>query len=176
MTPKAYSWLNPKLEIRDTAKYGRGVFAVESLKKGDVLVVMGGHILDTEQENEVGEFATDYNMDISEEWSFCPLQESDLLLMPQHLVNHSCDPNAGFSDQCMMVAIRDISPEEEIAYDYAAVMWSASTSSTHFEMRCECASPLCRQVVTENDWQIPELQQRYGMYFQPFLRRKFQNL
>ncbi len=172
MLEKTYSWLNPKLTIKDTEKYASGVFATAPISEGETLIVMGGHILNTEQENSLGHFATDYNMDISEEWSFCPTQKSDLKLMPQHLVNHSCNPCAGFTDQCMMVAIRDILPGEEVVYDYAAVMWSADSSSVNFEMPCLCESDSCRKIVTENDWQIPELQERYGKYFQPFLRRK----
>jgi uncharacterized protein len=170
---RPFSWMNPRLEVRDTGTYGRGVFANDTVASGDVLIVMGGNICNTEQENELGEMATNYNMDISEEWSFCPTQESDLELMPQHLVNHSCEPNAGFSEQCFMVAIRDIAPGEEVAYDYAFVMWSANESELHFEMSCGCGSPSCRKVVREDDWTLPDLQQRYGEWFQPFLRKKF---
>ena len=30
---RMFSWMNPKLEVRDTGKYGKGVFAKENLKK-----------------------------------------------------------------------------------------------------------------------------------------------
>ncbi len=170
---KPYSWMHSSLAIQDTGTYGRGIFATAAIAKDTVLIVMGGHILNTEQENSLGELATSNNMDISEEWSFCPTQESDLELMPQHLVNHSCEPNTGFTDQCFMVAVRDIQAGEQIVYDYAFVMWSADESTLHFEMECKCETPSCRKLVRETDWMLPELQQKYGQYFQPFLRRKF---
>lgn len=167
--------MNSKLEIRDDSKYGRGVFTKEDIEKDEVLIVMGGHIFDTDLENEVGEFATNYNMDISEEFSFCPKEESDLMKMPQHLVNHSCDPNAGFSEQCFMVAIKDISAGDEIVYDYAFVMFSSDDSESHFEMECGCGSENCRKIIREDDWKLPEIQKNYLQYFQPFLRKKIIN-
>lgn len=172
-TDRPFSWMHPSLEIQDTGRYGRGVFTTKDLKKGDVLIVMGGYICNTDQENELGALATENNMDISEEWSFCPITEADLERMPQHLVNHSCDPNTGFSDPTFMVAIKDIPAGSEIVYDYAFVMWSAEESALHFEMECLCGSAHCRKRITENDWRLPELQAAYGDYFQPFLRRKF---
>jgi len=165
--------MNPSLEIRDTGKYGRGVFTRQRIAKGEVLIVMGGYICNTDQENDLGAIATENNMDISEEWSFCPTEEADLDRMPQHLVNHSCEPNTGFTDPTFMVAIRDITAEEEIVYDYAFVMWSANKSTLHYELICKCNTPSCRKGITENDWQISNLQEMYGEYFQPFLRKKF---
>lgn len=134
---------------------------------------MGGYVLDIEQENSLGKFGSDYNMDISEEFSFCPMKESDLILMPQNLVNHSCEPNAGFGDIIHLVAIKDIRPGEEICYDYAFVMWSSEESTSHFELKCQCGTPSCRKIVTENDWKLKSLQEKYGEYFQPFLQKLF---
>lgn len=171
---RPFSWMNSTLEIRDTGIYGRGIFTTKDISKGSVLVVMGGYICNTEQENELGDIATDNNMDISEEWSFCPTKEEDLERMPQHLVNHSCEPNTGFTDPTFMVAIRDIKAGEQIAYDYAFVMWSSDESTLHFEMNCACGTSSCRKIVRETDWTIPSIQEAYGDYFQPFLRRKFQ--
>jgi len=170
---RSYSWIHPLLEIRDTDLYGRGIFAKEPIKAGSVLIVMGGYICNTDQENELGEFAMNNNMDISEEWSFCPISESDLELMPQHLVNHSCEPNSGFTEQCFLTAITDINANEEVRYDYAFVMWSSDRSTDHFLMNCLCGTKSCRKQVTESDWKIERLQNLYGPYFQPFLRKKF---
>jgi SET domain-containing protein len=173
MKKKMFSWLNPRLEIRKTDKYGRGIYTKKDIRKGEILIVMGGHICNTDQENQLGDLATNYNMDISEEWSFCPTKKSDLNLMPQHLVNHSCEPNAGFSDQCFMISIKNIKKGEEITYDYAFVMWSSNDSKIHYELNCLCGKKSCRGKITENDWKIKTLQKKYGKYFQPFLRKKF---
>jgi hypothetical protein len=39
-------------------------------------------------------------------------------------------------------------------------------------MTCNCGSPLCRRIVTGEDWKIPELQQRYGDHWIPALRKR----
>jgi len=176
MNKRGFSWIDPRLEVRKTSKYGRGVFANRLIKKDEVLIVMGGYICNTNDENNLGKFATGYNIDLSEEHSFCPLQESDIDLMPQHLVNHSCEPNAGFRDTCFMVAIKDIFSDEEIVYDYAFVMWSSDDSEYHFNLKCLCQTLSCRKIITENDWEIRDIQNKYGEYFQPFLRRRFKQI
>jgi len=170
---RTYSWMHPSLKVKSHPIYGRGIFIIEDIKKGTVLIVMGGYICNTEQENALGKFAGEYNMDISEEWSFCPIKKEDIDLMPQHIINHSCEPNSGFKDQCFLVSMRDINKGEEILYDYAFVMWSSDENTYHFSMNCQCGTPSCRKKITENDWKIPALQKKYGDYFQPFLRNKF---
>jgi hypothetical protein len=41
---RMFSWMNPKLAVRDTEKYGKGVFTKGGLKKDETLFVMGGYI------------------------------------------------------------------------------------------------------------------------------------
>ena len=171
-----FSWVDPGLSIGVSRERERGIFASRDFRKDDILMVMGGHIVNTSMENDLGSFATKYNIDISEEYSFCPLDENDLVKMPQHLVNHSCDPNAGFRDSQFIVAIRDIKEGEEITYDYAFVMWSHAESEHHFILKCTCGAECCRDEITENDWRLHTLHQKYGDYFQPFLKRKYLEL
>jgi len=96
--------------------------------------------------------------------------------MPQHYVNHFCAPNAGFKGQIFMVAMRSILAGEEVTYDYAMVMHSNPESDTFFTMKCHCGQPNCRKIVTEDDWQIPELQHRYDGYFQWYLQEKINKI
>jgi len=48
-----FSWMNPKLEVRQTERIGKGVFAKEAIKQGEMLFVMGGYILTIEDENNL---------------------------------------------------------------------------------------------------------------------------
>lgn len=173
---RMFSWMNPKLEVRDTAKYGKGVFAKENLKKDETLFVMGGYVLDIEGENRLEGFPEDKAIEISEEFSFCPLMPEDIELMPQHYVNHSCEPNAGWRGQVFMVAMRDINAGEEIAYDYAMVICSNKNSGAYFKMECGCGSVNCRKIIDEEGWENPELQKRYKGYFQWYLQEKINKL
>jgi hypothetical protein len=172
MSAQVYSWMNPALTIRETGRYGNGVFARQLLKKDEVLFVMGGYILTIDDENALTGAVADKPIEISDQFSIGPRSPSDIPLMPQHYVNHSCEPNAGFHGQIFMVAMRDIVIGEEIAFDYAMVMCSNPDSSSYFTMDCLCGRATCRGVIAEDDWQRPELQTRYDGYFQWWLQRQ----
>lgn len=171
-----YSWMNKGLEVRDTKKYGKGIFATRNIPAGDTLIVMGGYIIDIEAENNLDEFQIDKPIEISEEFSFCPMKPSDMDLMPQHYVNHSCEPNTGFKGSNFMVAMRDIEEGEEILYDYAMIIASNPDSENYFEMECTCESTHCRKVVNEEGWKNPELQKKYAGYFQYYIEEKIRKL
>lgn len=172
---RPYSWLNPKLEVRETSKHRKGLFVKHAIEKDEMLIVMGGYILIIEDVNLLTGPLADKPIETSEYFSIGPRHESDLDLMPQHYVNHSCDPNSGFKGQIFVVAMRRISPEEEISYDYAMVMHPHPESNSFFRMKCTCGSPQCRGLVTEDDWEIPDLN-RYDGYFQYYLQEKIDRL
>jgi SET domain-containing protein len=172
---KSLTWTSPDISIDKSRLVSgqRGVFATASIAEGTALMVMGGAIIDIETHNRIGEFAENYGMDISEEHSFCPKDEEELEQMPQCIINHSCDPNAGFRDRLHIVAIKDIEAGDEIAYDYGFLLFCNPDNHFEFAIECTCRNPRCRQTITVHDWKLPELQQKYGKWFQPFLREKF---
>lgn len=59
--------------------------------------------------------------------------------MPIHATNHSCEPNASFDANGMLVAAGDIEPGEEITFDYLAHPIPASP----WNFRCVCGSKNC---------------------------------
>jgi len=172
---KRFGWLHPDAEVGPSLIVSgqRGLIARSPIKRGGVIVVMGGQIVDIATHNQIGRFAENYGMDIAEDFSFCPKNEAELEMMPQCFINHSCEPNAGFLDQLRIVAIRDIGAGEEIAYDYAFLLYGNPRNRYEFRIDCTCGSPACRRVITVHDWKIRELQEGYGRWFQPFLREKF---
>lgn len=191
--PHIYSWINPDLEIKKTTKYGKGdipkikkgkktyqkltgegfgVFARNDIKKGTTLFVMGGYILTIDDENKLTGMVSDKPIEISEEFSIGPRQEADIALMPQHYVNHSCDPNAGFKGQIFMVAMKKIKKGDEIVYDYAMIMHANEKSNSYFTFDCVCGTKKCRHTIGENDWKLSDLQDRYDGYFQYFIQEK----
>jgi hypothetical protein len=76
-------------------------------------------------------------------------------------VNHSCDPNLWWSGP-VLVTRRPVAAGEELTVDY-----STSISSPSFLLACHCESYRCRQMVTGDDWRIPELQRRYAGHWAP---------
>lgn len=59
--------------------------------------------------------------------------------MPIHVTNHSCDPNASFDADGMLLAVRAIEPGEEITYDYVAHPIPASP----WNFECACGAENC---------------------------------
>lgn len=167
-----FSWMNPNLEVRETGKFGKGVFAMKDIKKDEILIVMGGYILTIEDDNELRGVVSDKPIEISDYFFIGPRKPSDLDLMPQHYVNHSCDPNVGFRGQIFMVAMKKIKKGEEISYDYAMVMNPDDRSNSYFKMECKCGSKNCRNMITEDDWEIADVQKRYDGFFQYFLQER----
>lgn len=80
----------------------------------------------------------------------------------QRLLNHSCDPTAGWRDERTLVSVAALEPGTEVTHDYAA-----GTSDETFLLRCHCGSPRCRQMVEGTDWRIPQLQRRYAGQWHP---------
>jgi uncharacterized protein len=71
-------------------------------------------------------------------------------------MNHSCDANLWMGDEVTVVARRDIATGEELTQDYALY----TTSPTWIMKPCRCGMFNCRQVITGNDWQRPDVQER----------------
>ena len=189
--------MSPNLEVRDVNKYGKeirpefvngkkvyknkgktskGIFAKDDIKEGEIVLIMGGYILSIEDENNLDGIVADKPIEISENFSIGPRKPSDLPRMPQHYINHGCDPNVGFGGQIFMIAMRNIKKDEEIVYDYAMVMCSNEDSNSYFKIKCLCGSKKCRGYITEDDWKIPELQKKYDGYFQWYTQEKINKI
>jgi uncharacterized protein len=173
-SPKTISsWMNPKLEARNIEGMGRGVYARESILKGEKLTIFGGNIMLISEEPTLNEVHSDFALQIDESFVIGPrftheVEDTDFF-------NHSCNPNAGIKGQIILVAIRNIEPDEEITFDYAMVL-HPTQGCPRYEFECSCNSHDCRGKVTENVWNIPELQRRYDGLFSIYLQEKIDQL
>jgi hypothetical protein len=80
-------------------------------------------------------------------------------------VNHSCDPTLWWSGD-VLITRRAVAAGEELTVDY-----STGTADASFVLACHCESYRCRQMVTGDDWQIPQLQRRYAGHWAPVVQR-----
>ncbi|HXF84425.1 MAG TPA: SET domain-containing protein-lysine N-methyltransferase [Anaerolineales bacterium] len=168
MVGQYYSYLNPKcVSGAFEEKGGCGVFAREPIKKGELICLWGGRIVAEEELDPNMEFFTQRILQIEEGFYL----EAPLPLEPTDCFNHSCDPNAGFTGQIGLIAMRDIEPGEEITFDYAMC-----DGSPYDEFDCYCGSPNCRRRVRGTDWMRPELWEKYNGYFTPYLARRIEAL
>lgn len=133
---------------------------------GDVVVAWGGLVIPAES----------FDQCTPKERSLSVQIEEDLYLVspddtPGDWINHSCDPNVGIQGQCVLVAMRDIAPGEQVCFDYAM-----TDGSPYDEFECGCGAANCRGQVTGTDWMKPELWERYAGYFSFYLQRRIDRL
>ena len=168
------SWMNPSLDVRSALGDEHGVFAHAPVRKGERLAIFGGAIMPIDETTK-----------LPAQFRFYPLQieERFMLYMRDPSVpedtdyfNHSCSPNAGLKGQIFLVAMRDISAEEEITFDYCMSLSEFEGSDFTIEFTCGCGSPECRGKVTQKDWRRPDLQQKYKGFFSLYIQEKIEKL
>lgn len=160
-----HRWLTPKAESYDSPAHGLGIRAKEDIKEGEDILVYGGVIIDKSQTQEYWDLMGHIGTQIDDNFFIVPTSREEI--KARGTINHSCEPSCGFKDQIQLFAIRDIKAGEEITLDYA---FCESLYPMNFE--CKCGAKSCRKVVTNNDWKIKEVQEKYGKYFSPYLKRK----
>lgn len=162
------SYLNPKLEARicNHSPHEYGVFAKEHINQGELLTVWGGEIVDVDAFSQYDDYLRELSIQVEEILYLVPLT-----LGPADYFNHGCNPNAGLSGQISLIALRDIESGEEVRFDYAM-----SESTDYDDFDCDCGDPLCRGRFTGEDWKRPDLWERYGDHFSPYLLRKINKM
>src|SRR5512143_2333146 len=95
---------SPKIEVRSDGLEGRGVFAIEKIKQGEVVAVKAGHIITADQLPEITATVGDYALQIYDRFYLSPVSEEEVDRMTI-FINHSWDPNVGFDGQITYVAM-----------------------------------------------------------------------
>jgi hypothetical protein len=124
--------------IRDTRKYGKGVFAVRQIPKGTVIHAFGGEtvsVRDLVDRVNAGKENIDDPLQVGLR-TYIDLDELS------RTFNHSCEPNAALRKRSELFALRDIPKGEEITYDY-----SLTIAPTQWRMKCVCGTRSCRKIL-----------------------------
>ena len=160
-----HRWLNPKVKSFDSPVSGKGIIAVKPISKGEIIVVLGGIIVPKSDILKYRKTMGHIGTQIHDNFFIVPTTREEL--NETGSPNHSCNPNIGFDGPIFYVAMRDINIGEELLLDHAFM-------ESFFEpFKCNCSSKNCRNIITPDDWKIPELQKKYGEYFSPYLKKKF---
>jgi uncharacterized protein len=157
------SYLSPKVAVRDAARKGLGLFAIDSIRAGETLAGWGGEVMDRAAFDALSEHRRTHALQIDEHLYMVGPEEPD----PADLANHSCEPNAGIVGNILLVAMGEIAPGEEVCFDYAM-----ADTDDYDEFVCECGAPTCRRLITGGDWRLPELQERYRGFMSSYLERR----
>ena len=150
---------------RPSAIAGRGLTAVATIRKDDIVAIKGGHIVDTATLTSLPQRLQNSEVQIADRFHLVAQDDAEYESV-MLFINHSCEPNVGFAGNIVLVAIRDIAPGEELTTDYALFDDSAAV------MACQCRTAACRGTISGRDWQRPELQRKYAGYFSWYLARK----
>ncbi len=130
-------WFDRRLILRKSPIHNIGTFATHAINAGEMLIIVTGGIVITQEERKAGspQLAADmYNEET--------LADNLFIVTPklfQYYINHSCDANAvdlsHSANSTQYVAARNILANEEITADY----YNEATLEV-----CLCKSPRCR--------------------------------
>ena len=159
-----HRWMNPKTKSVNSKIEGLGTVATEKIEKGEIVGILGGVIVPISEVDKLWDKIGHVGIQIDENFYICPTSREEL--KETGVFNHSCNPNAGFKNSIVLIAMKNIKKGDEIVFDYAYC-------ETNFEpFKCSCKSANCRKIIKPTDWQIKELQEKYYDYFSPFLKSK----
>lgn len=159
------AWSHPSLYSKESGINGGGLFTSQPIREGEKVLVWGGVLVPYDKYDEAKHKA---RATTAFDETYCltlPLGAPDSV---DEFLNHSCDPNTWMASERKVIAKRNIGIDEEITTDFA--LW-CDEDYLYAEI-CGCGTALCRGRVTGRDWRLPELQQRYRGYFQPFINRR----
>ena len=164
------SWLDPRITPGHSSIHGKGLFAAEPFRVGEVLIVFGGSLFSRE-DIAAGKANNRTLMQVDENlWLGDP---ADHALGEDYFINHSCDPNLWITEGVNLTARMEIILGEEVTMDYATHFADASWTMNG---SCRCGSKLCRRVITGRDWMLQDLQERYSGHFSPLLKMRITRL
>ena len=150
---------NPKVTVRRTKKFGRGVFATKKIKKGEVIAIFDGEFLDDDFD--------DWSEDIlNHAIQFAKSGFRDSKGIARY-VNHSCEPNCGIKDYFKIVAMRHILPGEHVTWDY-----EMTERSSWWKMKCACGSVICRKIIGNYTNMPRAIRKKYAGFISPWLLGK----
>ena len=156
-----HRWITSKASPQKSPIDGLGMFATEPIAKGEVVAVYGGIIVPKINIEEYREkLGAIRGIQIDEGFFICPTEKKG------GLFNHSCEPNLGYKNTIIIVAMKDIELGDELVFDYGM-------SESNFKpYTCTCGSQNCRNTITPNDWEDKELQNKHGKYFATYLKNR----
>ena len=147
-----------KVSVRRTKLYGRAVFAKQNIKKGTVIAVFDGPLLD----NKFNSWTKDLNNHAVQvgrnTWR-------DSIGLARY-INHSCDPNCGIKRLNRVVAMCTIKKGEQITWDY-----EMTEKNRWWRLRCRCGSKICRNVIGNYENMPKATRAKYRGYISSWLTK-----
>ena len=137
-----------RIQVRRSGVHGRGVFALQALAEGEVLIEYRGEVIswqeaqdrhphDPSQPNHTFYFNKNEDKKINAKFGG----------KSSRWINPSCNPNC-YADErdgrIFITALRNIQAGEELNYDYGLIIEEHYTKKIKAEYPCWCGSAQCR--------------------------------
>ncbi|MFM8623327.1 MAG: SET domain-containing protein [Betaproteobacteria bacterium] len=137
-----------RIQTRRSGVHGLGVFALQAIAPGEVIIEYTGQIItwkqalrrhphDPKDPNHTFYFHIDDGRVIDAKYGGNSAR----------WINHSCAPNCEADEQdgrVFIKALRRIRPGQELFYDYGLVIDAPYTKKLKAEYPCWCGAPQCR--------------------------------
>jgi SET domain-containing protein len=138
-------------ELRQSPIQGRGAFATRRIRKGTRIIEYAGERITQDQADERYD---DEAMERHHTFLFT-LDEKTVIDAAvdgneARFINHSCDPNCQAlieDDKIFIYALKDISPGEELCYDYAYERVEGMDEESEQLYVCRCGAKNCRGTI-----------------------------
>lgn len=154
------------LYVADSSIAGTGLYTAEPILAGETILSFGG-VLARLEDRYSGKYMRSTSAGLTESILIC--EESSSTKDFSDYINHSCDPNVGFDDCLTIIAIKDISPNTELTYDYA---FCELDEDWKLKELCNCQSSKCRHSITGKDWRLFTSNSLFFHYSSPFIKRR----
>jgi len=95
-----HRWITPKTKPQKSSIHGTGMFAIKPIKKDEAVAVYGGIIIPkSDLDKYLKKMGSIRGIQISKDFFICATE------MKGGLFNHSCEPNLGYKNTIIIVAI-----------------------------------------------------------------------
>jgi len=162
--------MHQSIEVRGSKVEGRGLYTTSFLPKGTVVweanesddgmfIEYEENMVDSLDENTKRLVSYYYEMNSKMKYRGGKVMEF-IERDGSHFYNHSCNPNTWFIDDNKIAALRDLSPGEELTYDYATCKPLFTKG-----FNCNCGASKCRGKISQDDYKLADIQNRLGNHF-----------
>jgi uncharacterized protein len=156
---------NLKVEVRDTNKYGKSLFAKDNIGKNEIIADWSkGHVYHAKSASELPNNPPDFIKDHAIQFAEDKYIDYDGI---GRFFAHSCNPNCGFQGRFKVVAMREIKKGDELNFDYEM------SEDSDWRMECICGNENCRKIIGAFRNMPEELRKKYNGYISEWLREKY---
>lgn len=148
MSKKTTSAATRRIQVRRSGVHGKGVFALQDIAEGEVLIEYVGEIISwPEAQERHPHDPSDPNHTFYFHINESRVIDAKVGGNSSRWINHSCDANCEADERdgrIFIKALRNIQAGEELNYDYGLVLHERYTPKLKAQYPCWCGARECR--------------------------------